>query len=131
MSSEGERRRDYGTDLTAANNRAWMDTAFAVVSLYAPHDRTFLAEEFRTYPGIGSPRHPNAWGALTLKAVRKGIIEHTGQWAKAKSARNHAHYYKVYRLCPLFGPTGRLEKMMNRTFAGFPAKGDFTPDKTD
>lgn len=94
---EGERRRDAGISLTTGNNIEWMARALAIVRVYAPRSRDFMAEEFRLYPGIGTPASPNAWGALTRTLVRQGVIEHTGRYSKASSTRNHAHAYPVYR----------------------------------
>jgi hypothetical protein len=95
---EAERRRDDGIGLTTDNNLDWMARAILLVRLYAPAGE-FMAEIFRTLPGIGTPESPNAWGALTRTAVRLKIIRHTGRYAKSSSVLNHAHEYKVYRRC--------------------------------
>jgi hypothetical protein len=93
---EGEARRDEGISLTTGNNLDWMANAFRIVCQHLPEGE-FMAEIFRTFPGIGSPNHPNAWGALTRTLVQQHVIVATGEYAKASSVRNHAHTYKVYR----------------------------------
>jgi hypothetical protein len=95
---EGERRKDEGIGVTTDNYLDWMANAIYLVDVHAPHDRHFMAEEFRAYPGIGSPKSPNSWGALTNLAVRRRIIEKVpNTYSKSSSVRNHAHEYKVYR----------------------------------
>ena len=94
---EGERRRDDGIWLVSMNNLDWLGNALDVVQRHAPHDREFMAEEFRNYPGIGTPRHENTWGALTRTAILQRIIVATGRTAKARSPGNHAHRYMIYR----------------------------------
>lgn len=54
----------------------------------------------------------------------------------ARKAGQEVFRYPAHEGPDLFAPAARtdpsvLDKMINRTFAGFPAKGDFTPDKTD
>jgi hypothetical protein len=95
---EGEQRRDAGIELTTGNNLDWMANAIQVIRRHAPAGE-FMAECFRTLPGIGSPESPNAWGALTRYAVQQKIIVHTGRYAKSSSVLNHAHEYKIYRRC--------------------------------
>lgn len=101
--NEGERLRDEGLELTSGNNLDWIANAIELVRHYAPRKRTFLAEEFRAFPGIGEPKSDHAWGALTRAVLLLRIIKPTGQYAKAKSTRNHGHKYAVYVRCDKYG----------------------------
>lgn len=90
------RRRDQGISLVAGNNLYWLANAVMVVDLFAPSG-VFLAEIFKTFPHIGKPAHPNAWGALARVLVSQHVIVPTGLFTKAESVNNHAHEYKLYR----------------------------------
>jgi hypothetical protein len=94
---DARRRRDEGINRVGVNNHDWLIEAIKIVDRHAPRKGTFMAEEFREYPGIGEPAHPNAWGALTNRLIKSEIIEPTGQYRQAQGKRNHAHEYKVYR----------------------------------
>lgn len=97
---EGRRRKKKGIDLVGTNNHDWVLSAVSIVSQHAPPAGEFMAEEFKKYPGIGKPGHRNAWGALTNKLLKEGIIEKTGKYAQSTGPSNHAHEYKTYRRTP-------------------------------
>jgi hypothetical protein len=101
---EGEARRDMGINLVADNNRIWFDNAFHIVvrqlTIACPKE-PFLAEVFRAFPGIGNPRHPNAWGALTRVLLIRHILTpaeglEEKEYVKATSVKSHAHRYRRY-----------------------------------
>jgi len=93
---EGKKRRDKGMHRVASKNAAWMENARLLVDKHAPRDRMFMAEEFKSYPGMGEPTHPNCWGAFTHWLVTRKLIEKTGIYVKARGPRNHAHPYPLY-----------------------------------
>lgn len=97
---EGRRRKKKGIDLVGTNNSDWLRGAVSIVSQHAPAAGTFLAEEFKKYPGIGKPSHQNAWGALTNRLKKLGVIEGTDKFVQATGASNHAHRYELYRRTP-------------------------------
>jgi len=43
------------------------------------------------------PHHPNAWGAVVMHAIRKGMLEATGEMRKPKTVKSHARKIQVYR----------------------------------
>lgn len=44
------------------------------------------------------PSHPNAWGAVWMRAIKDGVIERTGRVRPCLSdAGKHKHQYPVYR----------------------------------
>lgn len=93
---EGERLKDEGIALVGDNNADWLGNALRLVELHAPIGEEFMAEIFKLIPGIGSPTHPNAWGALTRLARHQKIIFPTGRFGKSSSVSNHAHWYSIY-----------------------------------
>ena len=44
-----------------------------------------------------TPSHPNAFGAVWMRAIRDGVIEPTGQRRKSSDPKKHAHQYPIYR----------------------------------
>lgn len=44
-----------------------------------------------------TPHHCNAWGALTMAAVRAGLLEPTGQYTRSSRAASHARAIQIYR----------------------------------
>jgi len=93
----GEARKAAGINLVSGNGTIWMGNALRIVMLYAPdYPNEFLAEIFKTFPGIGQPHHVNAWGALTRRAKELRIIVGTDRFVKSHSPLNNAHPYELY-----------------------------------
>jgi hypothetical protein len=42
------------------------------------------------------PNHPNAFGAVWMRAIREGIIQRTNQVRPSKDPAKHAHNYPIY-----------------------------------
>jgi hypothetical protein len=87
-------RRDLGIETAHANAEdktpGWTDRALAYVVrfLEGRGDRTFLTEDVRAFAescGLAYPPDGRAWGAVTQKASRRGIIDKVG-YAPAKSS---------------------------------------------
>ena len=43
------------------------------------------------------PEHPNAWGSVWQRAIRDGVITHSGTVRETHDRRKHRHQYPVYR----------------------------------
>ena len=44
------------------------------------------------------PHHPNAWGAVWMRAIRERVIEHSGRVRPCRTdAKKNAHQYPIYR----------------------------------
>lgn len=97
---EARKLRDKGLDLVGVNNADWLMNAVRIVRTHAPAAGEFMAESFQSYPGIGQPAHPNAWGSLTNRLIRLGVIEPTGEFRQSVGRSKHAHNYRVYRRTP-------------------------------
>lgn len=91
--------RDAGISQVSSNAGDWMEQAFSALCTL-PAGWTGLFEEAREYVlqrGITEPHHPNAWGALSQKAIKRGLFAYTGRWLQSQSAASHAHHYREVR----------------------------------
>jgi hypothetical protein len=95
--AEAKARRDVGMERAAgAQGHCWAALAYQAIktaALRQPHVHVddILAQN------IPQPEHPNAWGAVWMRAIRNGIIQHSNQSRPCKTdKRKHAHRYPVY-----------------------------------
>jgi len=95
-----ESLRDKGLLTVYQNAKPWFDAAFkALLEMRSdPCLPTFTGEDLRLQieRKIGNPHHPNAWGALIMKAVRRGVIINTGKYVPMKTPRSHGCKKPVY-----------------------------------
>lgn len=104
---ESVRRRDAGMANSASANSEWIAHCLRCMKEYwlvnPSACREFPMEFFRSWwelHYLQSPLQPtnhHAWGALTVAAVKAGIIEWTGRYAQASSKKTHAHPVKVWK----------------------------------
>lgn len=96
---EAERRRDRGMALAAeAQERArhgWGQIAYEALIALARRQELIHVDDI--VPLVAPPEHPNAWGAVWLRALRAGVIEHTGQMRVSRQPQKHLHRYPLYR----------------------------------
>jgi len=97
----GEALKERGQQLALFNaGEVWQDHAMAQLRRFAAQRGEFTMEQFRyefLTQGNDEPPSPNCWGALTTAAQRAGVIEHTGKYVKAVSARTRAHRVSVWK----------------------------------
>ena len=63
----------------------------------------FTMEKARAYAwghGLDSPPDGRAWGSVTVRLIRDGVIEKTGGFAPATSSNGSPK--PLYRICPLW-----------------------------
>jgi hypothetical protein len=96
--------RDAGIEATEAKEEeeraAWMDEATAGLVEYAASHATFMAEQFRywwLFTGNAAPHSEKVWGAVIMRAARRGLIVNTGVYRKASSAMSHAHALPLWK----------------------------------
>jgi hypothetical protein len=98
--------RDAGIAQVQSNNPDWFALAMIELQEIAKHGSrdwanidTFTGETIRQMisPLVGHPASPNAWGALIMAAIKKKMIEPTGQYVAMKAERSHARKTAVYR----------------------------------
>tara|TARA_R110000824_G_scaffold106438_3_gene251503 strand:+ start:5606 stop:5983 length:378 start_codon:yes stop_codon:yes gene_type:complete len=92
--------RDEGLLTVYQNAKPWFDAAFkALLEMRSdPCLPTFTGEDLRLQirKKIGNPHHHNAWGALIMKAVRRGVIINTGKYVSMTAPSSHARRNPVY-----------------------------------
>lgn len=93
--------RNTGMSLASdAQDRAvpqWSEMAYQTIVTLATRHRTLHVDQVLTaFPY--KPGHPNAWGAVWMRAIKAGVIERTGQIAPCTvDPGKHKHNYPVYR----------------------------------
>lgn len=102
----GQIERDKGLQKVSLNNPNFMDKALdelAIIKRLMPNEEFspdgFTGEDIRNWlstDGI-QPDHSNAWGALIMTAIKRGIIVPTGSYTSMKSKTSHARKTAVYR----------------------------------
>ncbi len=79
----------------------WSQTIIALLRdwLLPRQGQRIVFEDFRAQVPLDShPQSPKAWGALPAMACRAKLIEATGEYARAKSPRTHAHPVALWRV---------------------------------
>jgi hypothetical protein len=105
--------RDECMQRVDENNQNWM--ALALLQLqqlarshgsWANTEHGVTGEDIRVMllPHVGHPNSPNAWGNLTMQAVRKKLIVATGEYRPMKDVRSHARKTPVYQFVSARAP---------------------------
>lgn len=98
----GEQLRDKAIATVAANaGQGWMDKAEALIRTRLGGTEV-LAESFRLLceeEGV-KPHHPNAWGGLTSRLIKQGVLVDTGRIAKSTAPRSHARRQPIWKVQP-------------------------------
>lgn len=94
-------RRDRGMGLaSAAEDRAqpeFAEIAYSTIETVARRQREVHVDDILVACTV-QPEHPNAWGAVWMRAIRNGVIEHSGSVRPCrKDGKKNAHRYPVYR----------------------------------
>ena len=85
-----EAARDAGIEKVSRNEKTWTEEAHELILKY-PHP-TATGEDLRTWveEKIGPPHHYNAFGAMVMGAIRKGLITNSGIYETGKRKESHA-----------------------------------------
>ena len=97
---EGRRRRDEGMARVQENAATWSQAVWPLLlRIVARLDEPFTAEEvnLEIRHVAPEPHHPNAWGALTNTAVRRGVYLKIDRTAPMTRPRSHARATPLYR----------------------------------
>jgi len=95
--SESEGARESALKRVEVSAGDWFKFALASIpSVELPEE--FTGEQLRHIitESIGRPHHHNVWGALTMQAVRRGLLFKTGRRTKMQDRRSHARMTDVY-----------------------------------
>jgi len=99
----GRAGRNAGMALVADNDPVWIDVALGLLPrFFAEWSEAFdpLAEDWRAWMlehGLWEPHHFNCWGSLTGLAIRRELIEPTGEKRPQRLSQCHAHKSPAYR----------------------------------
>jgi hypothetical protein len=94
------RARDDALARVGGGAGSWMGEARALAGHLLPPGWEGTGEDLRlalTEAGLRAPHHHNAWGALVLGLVARGLLARTGQMRGMRTARSHARRTAVYR----------------------------------
>jgi hypothetical protein len=91
----GRAARDAGLADAAAHAPRFVDRALAALEAIARQQPTVHVDDVIAV-GI-EPPHPNAWGAVWMRAINAGLIARTGETRPSSDPRKRAHRYPVYR----------------------------------
>jgi hypothetical protein len=95
----GIARKDAGMEVVSENNEDFMSAALAALPRFWIGRVEALPEDWREWMEERGlvPTHPNAWGALTAQARRRGLIEKTGERRPMKKLKSNGRQTDVYR----------------------------------
>lgn len=103
---EADRQRDRGMALAAhAEGPDFATAAYMAIRAVALRQITVHVDDVRRQCLL-QPAHPNAFGAVWMRAIREGLIAPTGQRRKSTDPKKHAHQYPVYASLIVRAPTG-------------------------
>ena len=98
---ESRQARDVGIQLTSDSNADWMQSAMDAIRGLG--EWTGSGEDLRHRlldAGIGSPKKPNAWGALVNHAKRRNLLRETGRMVQMRDVKSHARRTFEYTTAP-------------------------------
>jgi hypothetical protein len=89
--------RDAALATVEANAGTWPARALAAFADLG-FGRQMTGEQIRHEVGamVGPPHHHNAWGALIAIAVKRRLVEKTGEYRKMQDVQSHARSTPVY-----------------------------------
>ena len=90
-------RRDAGMSLAAeAEGPDFAAAAYYVICAIAARQPTVHIDDVLAGCAL-RPHHPNAWGAVWMRAIRNGVIIHSGTVRPCRTdGKKHAHQYPIY-----------------------------------
>jgi hypothetical protein len=97
---EAARRRDVGIARAAhaqdIKRPGWSELAYqAIVALARTQAEVHVDDVLRVF--VLRPDHPNAWGAVWQRAIRNGVIKHSGRVRPCKvDSGKHLHQSPIY-----------------------------------
>jgi len=95
--AEARAARDLGLSKAGRHAGRFAENAYAAIKAVAERQATVHIDDVLRL-GLATPHHPNAWGAVWMKAIRDKLIERTVETRPCTLDRKkHAHRYPVYR----------------------------------
>lgn len=99
MRTLGEQLRDKNLTEALRNDTGWADRLYAYVYRHLA-GMECTGEEIRTAAvgTVGTPRHPNCWGAAIMLMVRDGLLEDTGYVRSMARPSSHARRTPIWKV---------------------------------
>ena len=96
--AESKRLRDTGMALASdAEGEAFASAAYALILNLASKQPRVHIDDYLAVCGQLRPQHPNALGAVWMRAIRQHVLTHSGTVRPCLiDARKHRHNYPVY-----------------------------------
>jgi hypothetical protein len=89
-------RRDVALAQVEAHGPRWSEIAYSAIEEIARKQPQVHIDDVLA-AGVSQPHHPNAWGAVWMKAIRAEIIQRSNQTRPCtRDPKKHAHQYPVY-----------------------------------
>lgn len=93
-----ERGMSLAADAEDRDQPAFIDVAYQAILTVARRQDTVHVDDILAECTL-APHHPNAWGAVWMRAIRGGILARTGTVRSSIDPKKNAHNYPVYRSC--------------------------------
>ncbi len=88
--------RDDGMKRAAEHSPRFADAAYAAIERIARRQLVLFTDDLTAELGDVKPQHPNAFGAVWMKAIRAGLIQRTAETRASADPAKHAHQYPIY-----------------------------------
>jgi hypothetical protein len=88
--------RDEGLERVSTRSQQFMANGILAIAKLPPGEYTGEQIRLLLFRQHISPHHHNAWGALIMSAVRKGLLFDTGKVANMQTRASHARKTTVY-----------------------------------
>lgn len=88
--------RDEALALVAGNSDGFISAGLELISRLPRGDATGEDIRFALEAKGLIPHHHNAWGALTLAAVKRGLLRRTDRFVNMRGPKSHARMTRVY-----------------------------------
>lgn len=92
----GEALRDQALERLEQKNETFMARGIVEIAKLPVGEYTGEDIRFRLAEKDIAPKHPNAWGALIMSAVRSKILRDSGKTTKMKARSSHARKTTIY-----------------------------------
>ena len=93
--------RDAGIAQVTGKNPRWLEDAIALAGgVLRKLEEPFIGEDIRLAlleAGLSYPHHHNAWGALTQRLKKLGMIVDVPGWRSMKTPNSHSRKSPLYR----------------------------------
>lgn len=97
---KGKTKREFGMDLAASNSPVFSHLAYKAIYNLALTHPTLHIDDVLQKADVPTPKSPNAWGSVWMKAIRTGVLERTSELRPCRTdSKKHVHQYPVYKSC--------------------------------